>query len=119
MLSDFHPPGKSNLTAASLGLPGLGNFVGEFLMLNSLFQFNLWIAATAGISVILAAIYTLNMVQKCAYGEVSEEMNKMQAPNMPAQFVLIVLLVVVIVSGVYPAPLFDLTADTLQQLFIK
>jgi NADH:ubiquinone oxidoreductase subunit 4 (subunit M) len=38
---------------------------------------------------------------------------------MPAQFVLIVLLVVVIVSGVYPAPLFHLTADTLQQLFIK
>ena len=49
----------------------------------------------------------------------SEKMSKMQAPNMPAQFVLIVLLVVVIVSGVYPAPLFNLTADTLQQLFIK
>jgi len=32
---------------------------------------------------------------------------------------LIVLLVVVIVSGVYPAPLFNLTSDTLQQLFIK
>ena len=46
-------------------------------------------------------------------------MSKMQVPNVPAQFVLIVLLIVVIISGVYPAPLFDLTADTLQQLFIK
>jgi len=104
---------------ANIALPLTNAFVGEFLMLNSLFQFKPWIAAAAGVSVVLAAIYTLNMVQKCAYGEVSEKMNKMQAPNMPAQFVLIVLLVLVIVSGVYPAPLFNLTADTLQQLFIK
>jgi NADH-quinone oxidoreductase subunit M len=104
---------------ANIALPLTNAFVGEFLMLNSLFQFKPWISAAAGVSVVLAAIYTLNMVQKCAYGEVSEKMSKMQAPNMPAQFVLIVLLVVVIVSGVYPAPLFNLTADTLQQLFIK
>jgi NADH-quinone oxidoreductase subunit M len=104
---------------ANIALPLTNAFVGEFLMLNSLFQFKPWIAAAAGVSVVLAAIYTLNMVQKCAYGEVSEKMSKMQAPNMPAQFVLIVLLIVVIISGVYPAPLFDLTADTLQQLFIK
>jgi len=104
---------------ANIALPLTNAFVGEFLMLNSLFQFNPWIAAAAGASVVLAAIYTLNMVQKCAYGEVSEKISKMQAPNLPAQFVLIVLLIVVIVSGVYPAPLFNLTADTLQQLFIK
>jgi NADH-quinone oxidoreductase subunit M len=104
---------------ANIALPLTNAFVGEFLMFNSLFQFNPWIAAAAGVSVVLAAIYTLNMVQKCAYGEVSEKMSKMQVPNAPAQFVLIVLLIVVIISGVYPAPLFDLTADTLQQLFIK
>ncbi len=104
---------------ANIALPLTNAFVGEFLMFNSLFQFNPWIAAAAGVSVVLAAIYTLNMVQKCAYGEVSEKINKMQVPNVPAQFVLIVLFIVVILSGVYPAPLFDLTADTLKQLFIK
>ena len=104
---------------ANIALPLTNAFIGEFLMFNGVFQFNPWIAAAAGVSVVLAAIYTLNMVQKCAYGEVSEKINKMQAPNMPAQFVLIVLFIVVILTGVYPAPLFDLTADTLQQLFIK
>jgi NADH-quinone oxidoreductase subunit M len=104
---------------ANIALPLTNAFIGEFLMFNSLFQFNPWIAAAAGVSVVLAAIYTLNMVQKCAYGEVSEKINKMQSPNVPAQFVLIVLLIVVIISGVYPAPFFDLTADTLKQLFIK
>ena len=104
---------------ANIALPLTNAFVGEFLMFNGLFQFNPWIAAAAGVSVVLAAIYTLNMVQKVAYGEVSEKINKMQAPNTPAQLVLIVLIFVVILTGVYPAPLFDLTADTLQQLFIK
>lgn len=104
---------------ANIALPLTNAFVGEFLMFNSLFQYNPWIAAVAGVSVILAAIYTLNMVQKVAYGEVSAATNLMQAPNKNAQAVLIVLLIIVFVTGVYPQPLFDLTADTLKQLFVK
>ena len=104
---------------ANIALPLTNAFVGEFLMLNSLFQYNPWIAAAAGVSVVLAAIYTLNMVQKVAYGELSESVNKMPAPNKNAQGVLIVLIVIVFVTGVYPQPLFDLTKDSLQQLFVK
>ena len=104
---------------ANIALPLTNAFVGEFLMFNSLFQFNPWVAAAAGVSIILAAIYTLNMVQKVAYGVVSEKINRMQSPNKNAQAVLIVLLVVVFFTGVYPQPLFNLTADTLQNLFVK
>jgi NADH-quinone oxidoreductase subunit M len=104
---------------ANIALPLTNAFVGEFLMFNSLFQFNPWIAAAAGVSVVLAAIYTLNMVQKVAYGEISEATNLMTSPNKNAQGVLIVLLVIVFVTGVYPQPLFDVTADTLKQLFVK
>jgi NADH-quinone oxidoreductase subunit M len=75
-------------------------------------------AAAAGVSVVLAAIYTLNMVQKCAYGEVSTAIQKMST-NKPAQAVLIVLIIIVFVTGVYPQPLFDLTKDTLLELFVK
>jgi len=103
---------------ANIALPLTNAFVGEFLMFNSLFQFNIWAAAFAGVSVILAAIYSLNMVQKVAYGELSEHMQKMTI-NKPAQAVLIVLIVIVFVTGVYPQPLFELTKDTLQQLFVK
>ena len=104
---------------ANIALPLTNAFVGEFLMFNGLFQYNPWMAALAGISVVLAAIYTLNMVQKVAYGEISDATNKMQLPNKSAQMVLIVLLVIVFFTGVYPQPLFDLTADTLTQLFVK
>lgn len=103
---------------ANIALPLTNAFVGEFLMFNSLFQVNPWMAAAAGVSVVLAAIYTLNMVQKCAYGEVSATIQKMST-NKSAQAVLIVLIIIVFVTGVYPQPLFDLTKDTLLQLFVK
>jgi len=104
---------------ANIAMPLTNAFVGEFLMFNGLFILNPWIAAFAGISIVLAAIYTLNMVQKVAYGEISEKINNMPAPNKPAQAVLIILLIIVFVTGVYPQPLFTLTADTLQQLLAK
>jgi len=103
---------------ANIALPLTNAFVGEFLMFNSLFQVNPWMAAAAGVSVVLAAVYTLNMVQKCAYGEVSAAIQKMST-NKSAQAVLIVLIIIVFVTGVYPQPLFDLTKDTLLQLFVK
>ena len=104
---------------ANIALPLTNAFVGEFLMFNAIFQFNPWMAAFAGVSVVLAAIYTLNMVQQIAYGNVSEATNTMQTPNKNAQMVLIVLLALVFVTGVYPQPLFNITADTLHQLFVK
>jgi len=104
---------------ANIAMPLTNAFVGEFLMFNGLFMLNPWLAAFAGISIVLAAIYTLNMVQKVAYGEISEKINAMPAPNKAAQAVLIILLIIVFVTGVYPQPLFTLTADTLQQLIAK
>lgn len=103
---------------ANIALPLTNAFVGEFLMFNSIFQVNPWMAAAAGVSVVLAAIYTLNMVQKCAYGEVGTAIQKMTT-NKSALAVLIVLIIIVFVTGVYPQPLFDLTKDTLLQLFVK
>ena len=102
---------------ANIALPLTNAFIGEFLIFNSLFQFNPWVAAAAGVSIVLAAIYTLNMVQKIAYGAISEKTETMQAPNKNAQAVLIVLLIIVFITGVYPQPLFDLTINTLQNLF--
>ena len=104
---------------ANIALPLTNAFVGEFLMFNSLFQYNVWVGAAAGVSIILAAIYTLNMVQKVAYGEISTQINQMQTINKPAQIVLIILLIIVFVTGIFPQPLFNLTADSLQQIIVK
>lgn len=104
---------------ANIALPLTNSFVGEFLIFNSLFQFNIGVAVAAGISIVLSAIYTLNMIQKIVYGEVSTSMDTMTTINKPAQGVLLFLLVIVFVTGVYPQPLFSITADTVQHLFVK
>ena len=97
------------LALANVALPLTNAFVGEFLMFNGLFQYNCWIAGIAGISIILSAVYTLNMVQKLFYGQtVSATHNALEIKGN-VQFVLIVLVLVIIGFGVYPQPLIDLT----------
>ncbi|MFX8903146.1 proton-conducting transporter membrane subunit, partial [Acinetobacter baumannii] len=56
------------LAFANIALPLTNAFIGEFLMFNGLFTYNVWAAAIAGVSIILGAVYTLNMVQKVFYG---------------------------------------------------
>ena len=57
---------------ASVGLPGLSGFVGEFLVLVGSFQYNAWVAATATLCMILAAGYLLWMYQRVFFGELSD-----------------------------------------------
>lgn len=60
-------------TLASIGLPLLNNFVGEFLVLQGAAQVNFLYAVFAGIGVILSAVYMLWMVQRVFYGETPKE----------------------------------------------
>ncbi|MBI5087004.1 MAG: NADH-quinone oxidoreductase subunit M [Acidobacteria bacterium] len=60
-------------TLASVGLPLLNNFVGEFLVLQDAVQVSLLYGALAAIGVILSAVYMLWMVQRTFYGETPHE----------------------------------------------
>jgi len=57
---------------ASLGLPGLGNFMGEFLVLQGAFGVNMLLASVATLVLILAPVYALIMIQKAFYGPPSQ-----------------------------------------------
>ncbi|SJZ75789.1 complex I subunit 4 family protein [Sediminibacterium ginsengisoli] len=97
---------------ANIALPLTNAFVGEFLMFNGLFRYNIWIAAVAGISIILAAVYTLNSVQKIFYGNTVTATANAQEANKNVQWVLVIITLLIIALGVYPQPLIDLTKDT-------
>jgi NADH-quinone oxidoreductase subunit M len=97
------------LAFANVALPLTNAFVGEFLMFNGLFQYNIWIAAVAGISIILAAVYTLNMVQKVFYGNTTDITVNATDIKGNVQLVLIILVFVIIGLGVYPQPMIALT----------
>ncbi len=97
---------------ANIALPLTNAFVGEFLMFSGLFQYNAWMAAIAGISVILAAVYTLNMVQKVLYGNTNTITENATDIKPNVQWVLIILAIGIIVLGVYPQPMINLAKDT-------
>ncbi|CAN5737716.1 NADH-quinone oxidoreductase subunit M [soil metagenome] len=97
---------------ANIALPLTNAFVGEFMMFSGLFQFNKWYTAFAGLSIILAAVYTLSMVQKVFYGETNTLTATMKEISLNEKIILGVIVVAIFVAGVYPQPFFDLAKDT-------
>jgi NADH-quinone oxidoreductase subunit M len=107
------------MALANIALPLTNAFIGEFLMFNGLFQYNAWMAAVAGISVILAAVYTLNMVQKVLYGNTTAVTANATDISPNVQWVLVLLAVLVIILGVYPQPMINLVNDTVATVLSK
>ncbi len=105
------------MALANVALPLTNSFIGEFLMFNGLFRFNIWIAAVAGISIILAAVYTLNMIQKIFYGNTVDKTLGAVEVSANVQLVLSLLVVMVLVLGVFPQPMINLTKDTVSAIF--
>ncbi len=106
------------MALANVALPLTNAFIGEFLMFSGLFRFNMWMAAMAGISIILAAVYTLNMVQKVIYGELSATSSKAVDLSGNVKLVLVVIALMIIIFGVYPQPMINLTKDSVAAIFL-
>ena len=96
---------------ANVSLPLTNSFIGEFLMFNGLFQYNIIAAALAAISIILAAVYTLNMVQKVFYGTVSFAVENAVDSRPSTNLALVILVILIFIFGVYPQPMLQLTGD--------
>lgn len=104
------------MALANVALPLTNAFVGEFLMFNGLFRYNIWMSAVAMISIILAAVYTLNMVQKIFYGDTNALTAQAGEAKTNVQWMLVILAIIVIVLGVYPQPMIRLTEDTVNTI---
>jgi NADH-quinone oxidoreductase subunit M len=89
-------------TLASIGLPMLNNFVGEFLVLQGAALANYTWTVYASIGVILSACYMLWMYQRVFYGEVTEEVRHHVLDLDLREWVAIVPLIVMMIwMGVY------------------
>jgi NADH-quinone oxidoreductase subunit M len=102
---------------ANAGLPGTSGFVGEFLVILASFKASFWYAALAATTLILGAAYTLWMVKRVLYGEVANAQVAALVDVGRREFlVLVILALAVLLLGLWPAPLFDAMAATLQGL---
>jgi len=103
---------------ANVALPLTNAFVGEFLLFNGLFRFNVVLAAIAGISIILSAVYTLNAVQKIFYGATNHKTASVTEAAFGVNLSLVILTVTIIVLGIYPQPMIQLTEDSVNTLML-
>ncbi|MEH3092289.1 MAG: NADH-quinone oxidoreductase subunit M [Agrobacterium cavarae] len=98
-------------TMANVGLPGTSGFVGEFLTIIGVFRANTWVALFAATGVILSASYALWLYRRVIFGALEKESLKaMLDLNTREKIILYPLVVLTIFFGVYPAPVFDATA---------
>ncbi|VAW84209.1 NADH-ubiquinone oxidoreductase chain M [hydrothermal vent metagenome] len=102
---------------ANAGLPGTSGFVGEFMVILAAFKANFWIAFLAATTLIIGAAYTLWMVKRVIFGEVTNEgVEKLEDLNKREFFILAVLAVAVLVLGLWPAPLLEVMHPTVDNL---
>lgn len=109
------PPIALFFVVASLGLPGLGNFLGEFLILLGAFKTHPGLTAVATGGLILSAVYSLSLLQRTFHGKPRDE-TPLQDLNRREIATLATLMAVLIGLGLYPQPIFDVSRASMQAL---
>ena len=91
---------------ASLGLPGLGNFVAEFLTLVGAWQATHKLTIIAAIGLVIATVYSLRIVQKVFFGTQITE-TTLSDLSLRERVVMVVLIVSIVWLGLFPQPVLD------------
>ncbi len=104
-------------TMANVGLPGTSGFVGEFLTLLGAFQANTWVAFFATTGVVLSAAYALWLYRRVVFGALTKDSLKgLLDLSTREKAVIYPLVALTIFFGVYPAPILDATAASVDAL---
>jgi NADH-quinone oxidoreductase subunit M len=98
--------------AAALGLPGTGNFVGEFLILIGSFPAAPWVVVLAACGLVLGSVYSLAMIHRAYFGPAKSEA-PLQAMKARELYMVLGLAVLLILLGVYPQPVLDTSAASM------
>jgi NADH-quinone oxidoreductase subunit M len=106
---------------ANIALPLTNSFVGEFMMFNGVFtspvtKYGVVDTVTAGICIILSAVYTLNMIKNIFYGETSTLTATGSDVSGAVKFSLVVIVALIFVTGIYPKPMLQLTNEAVDTI---
>ncbi|WP_395053475.1 NuoM family protein [Flavobacterium sp.] len=104
------------LVLASVALPGTFNFVGEFTVLYSLAQTNIWFVILGGTTIILGAYYMLKMFQNVMLGETNEKV--FADITLNEGIVMVVILGFLLFFGLYPKPIVDFVTPSLKEILL-
>jgi NADH-quinone oxidoreductase subunit M len=105
---------------ANVGLPGTSGFVGEFLVILSSMKASFWYAFFAATTLILGAAYTLWMYKRVIFGEIANDHVAALKDINGREFVILAsLAVLVLLIGLWPAPLMDTMHASISHLLLQ
>ena len=109
------------IALANIALPLTNAFVGEFLMFTGIFssaatKFNIWFTVLAGLCIIFAAVYTLNLIRKVFYGDPSVHTAGAKDIHLNEKLVLGVIVALIFWMGVYSQPFTGITDKVSQDI---
>jgi NADH-quinone oxidoreductase subunit M len=104
------------IVLGTVALPGTNGFIGEFLLLMGVYQYNIWLAVFAGLTIIFGAVYMLRMYQNIMLGTTNDLTIGFTDIRGSEQVVLYIICALIILIGVYPKPVLHLSEAAVQQL---
>ncbi len=105
---------------ANAGLPGTSGFIGEFMVILAAFQANFWFALLAATTLILGAAYTLWMIKRVIFGEVTNNnVSALIDINCREFIMLATIAVIILVIGLWPAPIIDVLHVSVEHLLAQ
>jgi len=100
---------------ASLGMPGLGNFVGEFMVLVGIFAVDVSLTVVAALGLVIAAVYGLSLMQRSFQGQSKVDVS-IKDFGLRELSVMAAMMIALVLLGFYPQPVFDMAAPVVAQL---
>ncbi len=100
---------------ASLGLPGLGNFVAEFLTLLGAWDANPLLTIFATIGLVAATIYSLRIMQKVFYGAVDPKVS-LPDVTLREQLIMVPMVIFIVWLGFFPQPTLNTASKSIQNV---
>ncbi len=104
------------LMMASVGLPGLAGFIGEFLILLGTFGTHAWWGVFASLGIITAALYLLWLYQRVFHGEAVGDNAAITDATQHERLVLAPIILLVVLIGVYPHIALEKITPSVQQI---
>jgi len=104
------------IVLGTVALPGTNGFIGEFLLLIGVYQYNIWLAVFAGLTIIFGAVYMFRMYQNIMLGKTNDLTITFTDVKGSEKIVLYTICALIIVLGVYPKPILQLSEASVQHL---
>jgi len=101
----------------SMAVPLTNGFIGEFILLKSIADYDLVAVVLAGLTIILCAVYMLRLYGKTMFGEANGNVMEMKDVSVIEFTVLLILVVFVIFFGLFPSGILDMVKSPLEFIF--